>query len=175
MEPMDRERRTDVPTEPDERSTLLQMLGYVRATVHAKCAGLSQEDADRHPLATSPDMAVTGLVSHLRWSEAFWFDLVFAGRTDGWPWPGTDDDSALQMRAGHGRPLADLLEEYAGQAARTDALIAATDLETESAYPADATGRPVALRYVVLHMVEETARHNGHLDVLRELADGVTG
>ena len=165
--------RTDLPAAFDERSTLIQFLKYVRLTVHAKCAGLSQADAVKTPLPTSPAMSIAGLVSHLRWSEAFWIDVVFFGRP--YQWPGTDDDSELQMRAGLDRPLAELLDEYAAQAAHTDEVVASRDWEAESAIPDEETGEPVALRYIVMHLIEETARHNGHLDILREMADGVTG
>lgn len=173
MTPMDQGRRTDVPDAFDERSILLQQLRYARATVHAKCAGLSQEHADGAPLPGSPAMTVTGLVNHLRWSEAFWVDVVFLGGA--YHWPGTDNDSELQMRAGHGRPIGELLEEYAAQAARTDEVLATRDWDDETTYPDEMTGRPLTLAYVVGHLIGETARHNGHLDVLRELADGTTG
>jgi uncharacterized damage-inducible protein DinB len=170
---MDLTNRTDLPATYDERATITQLLRYVRMTVHAKCAGLSQSDAARTPLPGSPAMSVTGLVSHLRWAEAFWIDVMFLGQPN--RWPGSDDDSELQMRAGLERPLSDLLDEYAAQAAHTDEVVASRDWDGESVHSHWDTGKPVALRYIVLHMIEETARHNGHLDILRELADGVTG
>lgn len=172
MSHVDLSNRTDFPPAFDERAILTQLLRYVRLTVHAKCAGVSQSDAVRTPLQSSPAMSIAGLVSHLRWSEAFWIDVVFLGRPN--HWPGTDDDSELQMRHGLGRPLAELLDEYAGQAAHTDDVVASRDWDDRSIAMGD-TGEPVALRYIVTHLIEETARHNGHLDILRELADGVTG
>jgi len=108
---IDLSNRTDLPTAFDERATLTQLLTYVRLTVHAKCVGLSQTDAVQTPLLSSPAMSIAGLVSHLRWSEAFWIDVIFLGRPN--QWPGTDDDSELQMRRGLERPLAELLDEYA--------------------------------------------------------------
>jgi uncharacterized damage-inducible protein DinB len=162
----------DMPPAFDERSILTRLLRYVRLTVHAKCVGLSQADAVKTPLPGSPAMSVTGLVSHLRWSEAFWIDVIFLGRPN--QWPGTDDDSELQMRAGVDRPLADLLDEYAAQAAHTDEVVTSRDWDALSVRNGD-SGKPIALRYIITHLIEETARHNGHLDILRELADGVTG
>jgi uncharacterized damage-inducible protein DinB len=170
---MDLSNRTDVPATFDERATVTQLLRYVRLTVNAKCVDLSQADAAKTPLPGSPAMSVTGLVSHLRWVEAFWIDVVFLGRPN--QWPGTDDDSELQMRAGLERPLAELLDEYAAQAAHTDDVVASHDWDAESVGRNDDTGKPFALRYISTHLIEETARHNGHLDILRELADGVTG
>jgi hypothetical protein len=79
------------------------------------------------------------------------------------------------MRAGLERPLADLLDDYAAQAAHTDEVIASHDWDAESALSDGESAKPVTLRYIAMHLIEETARHNGHLDILRELADGVTG
>jgi len=171
--PMDLTNRTDLPAAFDERSILTQFLQYVRLTVHAKCVDLSPSDASQTPLPGSPAMSVAGLVSHLRWSEAFWIDVIFLGQP--YQWPGTDDDSELQMRAGLERTLADLLDEYAAQAAHTDEVMASHDWDAESALSDGESGKPVTLRYIAMHLIEETARHNGHLDILRELADGVTG
>ena len=173
MTDVDLSNRTDLPAAFDERSILTQFLQYVRLTVHAKCVDLSLSDAAKTPLPGSPAMSVAGLVSHLRWSEAFWIDVIFLGRAN--QWPGTDDDSELQMRAGLERPLADLLDEYAAQAAHTDEVLASHDWDAESVRKNGDTGKPIALRYIIMHLIEETARHNGHLDILRELADGVTG
>jgi uncharacterized damage-inducible protein DinB len=170
---MDLSNRFDLPAAFDERTTLTRFLRYVRLTVHAKCVDLAQADAAKTSLPGSPAMSITGLVSHLRWAEAFWIDVIFLGRPN--QWPGTDDDSELQMRAGLERPLLELLDEYAAQAARTDEVVATHDWDAESVYPHWDTGKPIALRYIVMHVIEETARHNGHLDILRELADGVTG
>jgi uncharacterized damage-inducible protein DinB len=165
--------RTDVPPAFDERATLTQALRYLRLTVHEKCVGLSQSDAVKAPLPGSPAMTVAGLVSHIRWSEAFWIDVLYLGQPN--QWPGTDRDSELQMRRGLGQPLSELLDEYAAQAARTDEVLASRDWDAESAYPDGDTGKPLALRYIVVHLITETARHIGHIDILRELADGVTG
>jgi uncharacterized damage-inducible protein DinB len=170
---VDLSNRTDVPAAFDERTTVTQLLKYVRLTVHAKCVGLSQSDAVKTPLTDSPAMSIAGLVSHLRWAEAFWIDVIFLGAP--YQWPGTDDDSALQMRAGLDRQLDELLDEYAAQAAHTDEVVATHDWDAESVLSDNEDGTPVALRYIILHLIEETARHNGHLDILRELADGVTG
>jgi hypothetical protein len=79
------------------------------------------------------------------------------------------------MRLGLERPLAALLDEYATQAAHTDDIVASHDWDAESVAVDSDVGQPIALRYIITHLIEETARHNGHLDILRELADGVTG
>ena len=172
MSRIDLSHRFDFPKAFDERTVLTRFLRYVRLTVHAKCVDLSQSDAVKTPLPGSPAMSVNSLVSHLRWSEAFWIDVIFLGGPN--QWPGTDDDSELQMRAGLERPLTELLDEYAAQAARTDEVVVSSDWDAESVFNGE-NGKPIALRYIITHLIEETARHNGHLDILRDLADGVTG
>ena len=157
----------------DERATVTQLLQNVRRSARAKCVGLSEVDAQKVPLPTSPAMSVAGVISHLRWGEAFWVDVMFLGGPN--HWPGSDRDSELQMRAGQGRPLSELLDEYAAQAAHTDEVLAAHDWDAQAAATDDETGRPMPLRSIVMRLVEETAHHHGHLDILRELADGVTG
>jgi len=170
---MDLSNRFELPAAFDERTLLTRFLQRARLTVHAKCVGLVEADAAKTPLPGSPAMSITGLVSHLRWAEAFWIDVIFLGHPN--QWPGTDADSELQIRAGLERPLVELLDEYAAQAAHTDEVVASRDWDAEAACHDFESGRPIALRYIVMHLIEETDRHNGHLDILRELADGVTG
>ncbi|MEZ0075795.1 DinB family protein [Planotetraspora sp. GP83] len=164
--------RTDTPPTWDERATLATFLDYVRATVHAKCEGVSEEDARRAPLPDSPLTTMSGLVSHLRWVEYSWFQVVFLGEEDEGPW--TDDDPDREMRIGVDIPLRELLDDYEAQCARYRELVAANDLEATAKRPIR-DGRHVTLRWIIMHLIEETARHNGHLDILREMADGVTG
>ena len=164
--------RTDIPETWDERAMLATFLDYARATVHAKCEGLSEEDARSAPLATSPLMTISGLVSHLRWVEYSWFQVMLLGEEDKGPW--TDEDPDREMRIGAETPLAQLLDEYEAQCAHYRALVATLDLDTLSKRNIS-TGEPVTLRWILFHLIEETARHNGHIDILREMADGVTG
>jgi uncharacterized damage-inducible protein DinB len=166
------ETRTDTPTSWDERSTLLAMLAYVRATVHAKCEGLSDDLARQAPLASSPLTTIGGFVNHLGWVEHSWFENRFLGEPDRGPW--TDEEPDREMTLGTELPLAQVLADYAEHCRRSDEIIAAAGLDDRTALPIRNGERPT-LRWVVLHMIEETARHNGHLDLLRELADGVTG
>jgi len=161
--------RVDPPLAADERTMLTSHLDRQRATVHAKCAGLASELSGSAPLPGSPLMTVGGLVSHLRWVEAFWFEVVMLHQPDAAPY--TREDPDAEFRLGAALPLPRLLDEYAAQCARSRAITARLELGTSARRP-----RPQpTLRWVLVHMVEETARHNGHLDVLRELADGATG
>jgi uncharacterized damage-inducible protein DinB len=147
------------------------MLDYARATVHAKCAGLTDALARQTPLPTSPLMSISGLVNHLRWVERGWFEVGFLGQPR--QSPSTPDDPDREMRIAVAVPLSELLAEYAAACVRSSEIAAAHDLDTPSQRNLD--GRPFTLRFALLHLIEETARHNGHLDILRELADGVTG
>ncbi|MGR8009837.1 DinB family protein [Streptomyces hypolithicus] len=164
--------RTDMSPAPDERASLATFLDYVRDTARAKCEDVSQDDVRKAPLVGSPLMTLGGLISHLHWVEYYWFQVVFLGEEDAGPW--TEDDPDREMRIALDIPLAELLSGYDAQCARYRQLVAAHDLDSV-AKRANGSGGRVNLRWILLHLIEETARHNGHLDVLRELADGRTG
>jgi uncharacterized damage-inducible protein DinB len=164
--------RTDTPPAWDERAQLVTFLDYVRDTARAKCAEVSAEDARRAPLPGSPLMTLCGLVNHLRWVEYYWIQVVFLGEADEGPW--TDEDPDREMRVAVDIPLLDILREYDEQSARYRELIGAHDLNATAKQPMR-DGVHANLRWIVLHLIEETARHNGHLDILRELIDGTTG
>ncbi|RFU85936.1 DinB family protein [Streptomyces triticagri] len=164
--------RTDLPAAFDERSLLTTMLGYARATAVAKCEGISAEDAAAAPLPSSPLMTVGGIVNHLRWVEYWWFDVIFLGGADQGPW--TEDDPDREMRLGARTPLGKVIAAYETESARHDRLVAGTDLSATAQRPIRA-GAHVTLGWILHHLIEETARHNGHLDILRELADGTKG
>jgi uncharacterized damage-inducible protein DinB len=164
--------RTDIPPSWDERTQLATYLDHVRGTVRRKCEGVSEENARSAPLPTSPLMTMSGLVNHLRWVEYSWFQVRLLGEEDQGPW--TDEDPDREFRIAVEVPIAQLLDEYDAQAERYRTLVASLDLDTPSQWRLP-TGQRVTLRWILLHLIEETARHNGHLDILRELADGSTG
>ena len=166
-------RTDDIPASWDERTVLATMLDYVRDTVHVKCAGLTDEQARRAPLPGSPLTTISGLVSHLRWVEYYWIRVVLLGEQD--QAPITDDDPDAEMRLALSIPLARLLAEYRASCEQLRQLVAPLDLDTSSRGTMSWRTEPVTLRWVLLHLIEETARHNGHIDILREMADGVTG
>ncbi|MDI1463812.1 DinB family protein [Catellatospora sp. KI3] len=165
--------RTDLPSSWDERTTLTTFLDYARATVRAKCEGITEEAARTAPLPGSPLMTVAGLVNHVRWVENNWFQVVFLGEEDTGPW--TEEEPDREFTVALDYPIAQLLDEYDAQSERYRALVAATDLDTLSVRRLRRNDAPVTLRWILFHLVEEIARHNGHLDVVRELVDGTTG
>ncbi|MFF4244855.1 DinB family protein [Streptomyces sp. NPDC001822] len=165
-------RIDDTPTAWDERTQLTTFLDYARDTARAKCEGVSAENARRAPLPGSPLMTMSGLINHLRWVEYYWFQVVFLGEEDLGPW--TDEDPDREMRIAVDFPLTRLLDDYAEQSARYRGLVADNGLD-EQAKGTIRDGLHVDLRWILLHLTEETARHNGHLDILREILDGTTG
>jgi uncharacterized damage-inducible protein DinB len=164
--------RSDTPTTWDERATLLTMLDYTRQTAREKCEAISAELVAATPLATSPLMSIGGLVNHMRWVEYSWIEQRFAGGPDIAPW--TEEEPDREFSVGAQVPIAQTLREYDEQIARTDAIIAGHQLDERSPTPLRNGDHPT-LRWVVLHLIEENARHNGHLDILREMLDGSTG
>ncbi|MFE3325188.1 DinB family protein [Streptomyces sp. NPDC059176] len=164
--------RTDMPPTWDERASLTTFLDYVRATALTKCEGVSPDGAREAPLPGSPLMTLCGLISHLHWVEYYWFDVVLLGHEDEGPW--TEEDPDREMRIAVDVPLAELIAAYEAQSARYRQLVADTDLETAAKRPIRDGKRPT-LRWIMLHLIEETARHNGHIDAIRELVDGTTG
>ena len=166
-------RADDVPSSWDERTVLTTFLDYARDTVHAKCADLSDADARKAPLPGSPLMTISGLVSHLRWVESSWIEARLLGAAINPPW--TDDDPDREFRIAVEIPLSQLLAEYRAACARHRSLVASLDLDTPSRGELGWRTEPVTLRWILFHLTEETARHNGHIDILRELADGVRG
>ncbi|WP_420032082.1 DinB family protein [Streptomyces sp. cg28] len=165
-------RIDDTPEAWDERTQLTTFLDYTRDTARAKCEGISEEDARRALLPGSPLMTVSGLINHLRWVEYYWFQVVLLGEEDRGPW--TDEDPDREMRIAVEFPVKQVLDEYEAQCARNRELASATDLDAR-AERAIRDGLHVDLRWILLHLTEETARHNGHLDILREMLDGTTG
>jgi uncharacterized damage-inducible protein DinB len=166
-------RVDDVPVTFDDRTVLTTMLDYVRDTVHAKCTGLSEDDAHRAPLPGSPLMSIAAVISHLRWVEYYWLHEMLLG--DERRSPSTPDDPDREMRIAADIPLAQLLSEYRAACAGHRDLVASLDLDTESRGELAWRTEPVTLRWILFHLIEETARHNGHIDILREMADGVRG
>ena len=164
--------RTDLPETQDERSILLTMLDYTRKTAIAKCEGLSDEDARRNVLPTSPMMTMSGLVSHLRWVEYSWIQGRLLGKPDEGPWTDEDPDREFHYRLAE--PLSVTIEDYQELARSHDELFAGIELDQVAALTVRG-GKEITFRWIVQHLIEENARHNGHLDIMRELIDGSTG
>jgi hypothetical protein len=162
------------PLTSDERTQLTGWLDLQRSFVRMKCEGLSQPDAHRKLLPTSPLMTMAGLVAHLRWNEYSWFQLNLMGVPDTGQTPWTEGGHPDAEMFVDDVPLAQLLDEYDAECARSNEIIAQHSLDDLEQAVLPMRG-PASLRFILCHMIEETARHLGHLDILRELLDGKTG
>jgi hypothetical protein len=157
---------TDLGGTQDERSMLEGFLDWNRAVVEAKVAGLGREDATR--VATPTGLTLLGVVAHLAWVEDLWFTHRFRGG----PEPGGDHPgSFVPAPAG---TVESVVAAYRAACERARAVVAGAGLDDLGVTEHPIYGR-VTLRWILVHMIEETARHAGHLDILREQTDGCTG
>jgi hypothetical protein len=160
------------PEDPADQA-LLGFLAAQRDVVLSIVAGLDEEAWHRSVVPSGWTPA--GLVGHLGGAEWHWFQGVVMGKHPE-PAPGDEDLTPYDPTAAFvsDEPSAEILRFYRDQCASSDAVLAVTPL---SARPRGSHGRyePPDVRWIVLHMIEETARHAGHLDIARELIDGQTG
>ncbi len=154
------------PPQAPERELLVAYLARQRELVHWKLGGLTDDDA--RAVATSTGLTIHGLVRHLENVERWWFRDRFAGQA-GLVYDWTDDDADGELHVPEDVRLADLLAAYRHETVRCDEAIAAGELDQVAVH------RDHSLRWILLHLIEETGRHVGHLDLLAELADGRTG
>ena len=157
-----------VPFTADEKTSLHVSLDRHRDVVLWKLEGLSDEQL-RTPMTPS-GTNLLGLVKHLAAVEYAWFCETFGREME--PLPFRDDDPDADLRVEPGETAADIIAFYGRARAAADAVI--NDVDPEHLGTAW-FGDPVTMRWVLLHMIEETARHAGHMDILRELIDGATG
>jgi hypothetical protein len=143
------------------------MVDYQREVVLRKVGGLDEEDLRR--VMTPTGLTLLGLVKHLAFVERYWFQNVFAGLDVQFPW--SDDDPDADWRPEPGESAPEIVALFQAEAARSREIAASADLDDVSAYP----GLTVSLRWILLHMLEEFARHLGHADIMREEIDGTTG
>jgi hypothetical protein len=152
------------PTGDDnETELLLQWLGYLRGAVLRNVEGI--EDAQAHWTPDGKLISLIGIVNHLTRVEWRWIDGGFGG---------ADVSRAeAEFRPGPQLTLADAVAAYRARATSTNNAVRALSLDTKSAADSWAEGHD--LRFVLLHLINETARHCGHADATRELLDGTTG
>jgi uncharacterized damage-inducible protein DinB len=161
--------RIDPPKIADEKTTLLAYLDYHRATLLQKVTGLSDAQAKASPVPSGTSLF--GLVAHLTMVERWWFSAVVGDIDMTFPWNDADPDA--DWAGPPGATLADVVALYEDECERSRVVTAGVDLDALTGTRHASHERTV--RDVVVHMIEETARHNGHADLLRELADGSVG
>ncbi|WP_104102091.1 DinB family protein [Arthrobacter sp. 08Y14] len=170
--------RTEPPEAAGERETLTGFVDYFRATVVLKAAGLSDADGAKRLLPSLT--TVSGLVKHLTDVERYWFRTRLDGQRDvPTRWSAADPDG--EFRVDDNDSLAELIKDYEAACRESREVLERYDLEdrcrSRSAGEGDGDGDGDGqnVRWVLVHMIEETGRHCGHLDILRELLDGSTG
>jgi hypothetical protein len=160
--------RIPPPGQGSEREVLAGMLDFARGAVVRKAQGLTDAQARSAPVPPST-LTTGGVLKHLTGVERFWFSIDFANLDLDHPWPEDDPHGAWALDAGD--TIDGLIEAYRTECARSDASVAGHALEET----ARAEGMDFLLRFAYAHMIQETARHAGHLDLLREVIDGTTG
>lgn len=157
-----------VPFTGSEKDSLQVALDRHRDAVLWKIEGL--DDAALRRAMTPSGTSLLGLVKHLAAVEYGWFCETFGRQTE--PLPFDDDDVDADMKVGTRESTDEILAFYSRARSAADAVIAELDVEsTGTAW----FGHTVTMRWVLIHMVEETARHAGHVDILREIIDGLAG
>jgi hypothetical protein len=153
----------------DEKAALLAFLESQRAAVLEILDGLDEPALTEAVLPSK--WTSLGMVEHLGYAERHWFQEVLTGSADPLPW--TENPPPLTTP----RPKNTVFTFYRDQCTRSNAIIATTPLDAapRGRHPGDREHEVTDLRWILLHMIEETARHAGHLDVVRELLDGRTG
>ncbi|WP_020500668.1 DinB family protein [Sciscionella marina] len=150
-----------------ERTALLGFLRRQRELVAWKVRDIPEEVL--HSVSTPSGLTLPGVVRHLTNVERSWIRDVFAGQ-DGLVFDWTEADPDGEFHVPGEVTMAELLADYAAEARRCEAVVsAAASLDVPSAT------RGFSLRWILLHLIEETARHLGHIDLLREKADGRVG
>jgi uncharacterized damage-inducible protein DinB len=178
MTRVDRHGRIEPPDQPDELGNLLGFLDYQRATLEWKCRGL--DAAGLRATTAASTMTLGGMLKHLAYVEDSWFSRTLHGwgthspwdtvdwkADEDWDWHSAAEDSPEQLRALWQDAVA------RSRSAVAEALAdGGMDRPARRGWP---DGRSPSLRWIVVHMIEEYARHNGHADLLRESIDGETG
>jgi uncharacterized damage-inducible protein DinB len=167
--------RVDPPLEADETATLVGFLDYHRATLRMKVEGL--DPAQLQATLAPSSMTLGGMVKHLALVEHWWSHCVFEGHEYAEPWASADwdTDPDWDWHSAAGQRLEELEALLARESAATDEVVRRTgDLGRLSQRPGR-DGSRFSLRWILTHLVEEYARHNGHADLLRESIDGRIG
>lgn len=146
---------------------LIGFLEWFRVVARKKLEGLSDEDAVR--VTTPSGMHILGTIKHLGWVEDNWFQFVFFDRRP----PDRDQPHSFDLDPGD--TVASVLADYDAACERSRATIAEASSLDQTSVREHWFFKTVTLHWIVVHMIEETARHAGHLDLLRELTDGTTG
>jgi uncharacterized damage-inducible protein DinB len=179
-----RDDRLELPATVDERTLLTCFLDWHREALVRTCAGLSDEQLRRHAVPSS-NLTLLGLVRHLAGVERWYFQAVIGGNFPGSLYTATEDDDEdfNDLRSATG---ATAFAVWRAEVEQSRRITAEHPLDALGTVPVDpvavaagtshpSAGRQYSLRWVLTHMIDEYARHNGHADLIREAIDGQTG
>jgi hypothetical protein len=168
-------RQNTDPTAKSERDTLGQFLDFQRETVLLKTEGLTREQLGQR-IATS-DLTLAGILYHLALNEEAWLEMRFAGLDQREEWQGIDweADPDYEFRTAREKDPEWLRRRYRDACDRSRQVVAGADSLEDVSVATLRNGERFTLRWVMLHLLEETARHAGHADLLREAIDGSVG
>jgi uncharacterized damage-inducible protein DinB len=163
-------QRTDAPFRADERAMLTAWLEYHRATLAIKCEGLD-DDRLRERSVPPSTLSLLGLVRHMAEVERNWFRRVLGGQSAA-PYFYSDDDPDGDFDNVDTADVAEAFATWRAECEHARALTAAAESLDVSGVR---RGEEVTLRWILVHMIEEYARHNGHADLIRQRIDGAVG
>jgi hypothetical protein len=167
--------RTEPPNTGSELAQLTAFLDFQRETMLLKTEGLTREQlAETHPPSS---MTLGGLLNHLALVEDSWFRVRFSGLPDDDAWAGVDWDADpdYEFRTAADLEPDDLRRRYEGACGRSREVVAGAESLDQLSVAKRRNGEHFDLRWMLLHLIEETARHAGHADLIREAVDGTTG
>ncbi|MFI6920424.1 DinB family protein [Nonomuraea spiralis] len=163
------DNRVPPPLTGDERTVLGNWLEWHRGTLAVKCAGLTVDQL-RLRAAEPSTLSLLGLVRHMAHVERVWFRRVLNGEDIPRLW-NKDVDNDADFNDVDTASAEEAFATWQDEIERARAISAANSLDAV----ADRNGQDCTHRWILIHMIEEYARHNGHADLLRERIDGVTG
>ena len=164
---------TSLPPHPPysatEFETLTSYLDWYRTVMMRKIEDLDPDALRRSPVGSGTSLG--GLVKHLAYVERHWFGGSYGGLELDYPW--SEEDPDADFRLDPEDTVESLIDFYQAECSRSRQIVASRpDLDH---VVSASRGRMVSLRWILVHMIEETARHAGHADILREMVDGAVG
>ncbi len=139
-----------------------------RDAVLWKLEGISDEQARRRIVAS--ETTLLGLVRHLQYVDRWWIRIVIAGADIAVPW--TKEDPDADWHVGEGDTIEDVVADYRQELALVEAIV---DAQDDLSRTIELRGNTYSVRWILMHLIEEIARHAGHADIIRETIDGETG
>ena len=164
-----------IPKDAGEKETLVAFLDYQRALMIDKASDLTQEQWGQRLEPST--MTLGGMIYHLVVVEEHWFASAFLGEELGEPWASVDweADPDWEWNFAPTMDSETVLDAYRRAIERSNVIIAEAESLDQASIKTHPSGEHWSLRWILVHMIEETARHAGHADLIRESIDGSTG